>query len=88
MASLITCPHCGRRPREEFTVKGDASRARPAPDAGADSWAAYVFERDNPRGPHAEYWQHPGGCRRWLVVTRDTASHAVLAVRFAAEVQP
>ena len=24
MASLIHCPHCGTRPKEEFTIKGDA----------------------------------------------------------------
>ena len=33
MASLITCPHCGPRPTEEFTIRGDASVRRPAPDA-------------------------------------------------------
>ena len=27
MASLITCPHCGVRPKEEFSIRGDASRA-------------------------------------------------------------
>ena len=33
MASLITCPHCGVRPQEEFSIRGDASPVRPA--AGA-----------------------------------------------------
>ena len=37
MASLIACPHCGPRPKEEFTVEGDAAIARPAPDAGEDA---------------------------------------------------
>ena len=80
MASLIPCPHCGSRPREEFTIKGDASLVRPAPDAGADAWHAYMHLRDNARGPHREYWHHSSGCRRWLVVERDTVSHAVGAV--------
>ncbi|WP_332685762.1 sarcosine oxidase subunit delta [Devosia sp.] len=80
MASLIPCPHCGSRPREEFTIKGDASLVRPAPDAGADVWHAYMHLRDNPRGSHREYWHHSSGCRRWLVVERDTVSHAVGAV--------
>lgn len=84
MASLIDCPHCGPRPREEFTVKG-AVLSRPAPDAGAEAWMDYVYLRDNPRGLHREYWHHAGGCRRWLVVTRDTATHAVAAVADAAE---
>ena len=79
MASLIRCPHCGARPREEFSVRG-AALARPAPDAGAEAWFAHVYLRDNPKGPYAEHWHHIAGCRRWLVVTRDTATHEVLSV--------
>ena len=30
MASLITCPHCGVRPKEEFSIRGDAVPVRPA----------------------------------------------------------
>lgn len=48
----------------------------------------YVFLRENPRGAYAEYWHHAGGCRRWLVVTRDTATHAVENVVDAAEARP
>ncbi|NRP73013.1 Sarcosine oxidase subunit delta [Ensifer psoraleae] len=76
MASLISCPHCGVRPKEEFAIKG-AVLSRPAPDAGHQAWTEYVYLRDNPRGIHREYWHHTSGCRRWLVVTRDTASHEV-----------
>lgn len=85
MASLIDCPHCGRRPREEFSVRGDASVTRPDPEAGAEAWHDYLHLRTNPRGRHAEHWRHSGGCRRWLVVERDTITHAVLAVRDAQE---
>ncbi len=84
MASLIRCPHCGARPKEEFTIRG-AALTRPAPDAGDDAFFDYVYLRENPRGPHAEHWHHVAGCRRWLVVTRDTGSHAVLSVTDAAE---
>jgi heterotetrameric sarcosine oxidase delta subunit len=80
MASLISCPHCGPRPKEEFTVRGDASLVRPAPDAGDEAWHLYVYLRDNPKGPHREYWHHTSGCRRWLVVERDTVTHAVRGV--------
>lgn len=80
MASLIACPHCGPRPREEFSVRGDAAPRRPAPDAPEAEWLAYLHARDNPRGLHREHWRHAGGCGRWLVVTRDTATHAVHAV--------
>ena len=84
MASLIDCPHCGRRPREEFTIRGAALK-RPAPDAPPQDWFAYVYLRDNPRGRHEEHWRHVAGCRRWLVVTRDTATHEIFSVTDAAE---
>lgn len=84
MASLISCPHCGPRPKEEFSIRGAASAVRPAPDAGADAWFDYVYLRDNPRGRHSEYWHHVSGCRRWLIVERDTVSHAIYDVHDAA----
>lgn len=74
---LIPCPHCGTRPVEEFTFLGDATVTRPVNnDPGA--WQAYVYERENPRGDFAEYAHHSGGCRAWLVVTRNTQTHHVL----------
>ncbi|MGO7987933.1 sarcosine oxidase subunit delta [Rhizobium leguminosarum] len=84
MASLISCPHCGARPKEEFSIRGDAGLARPAPDAGAETWFDYVYLRENPRGRHSEYWHHSSGCRRWLIVERDTVTHVVHSVRDAA----
>ncbi len=80
MASLISCPHCGTRPKEEFSIRG-AALARPSPDADVQDWFNYVYLRDNPRGRHDEHWHHTSGCRRWLVVTRDTLTHEVFAVR-------
>jgi sarcosine oxidase subunit delta len=85
MASLIHCPHCGVRPKEEFTVKGDAAAIRPAPDASDKVWTDYVFLRENPVGRLSELWQHVSGCRRWLVVERDTVTHQVFAVSDATE---
>jgi methylglutamate dehydrogenase subunit B len=79
MASLIECPHCGLRPREEYSIRG-AALARPAPDASAEVWHGYVHLRDNPRGAHDEHWLHAGGCRRWLVVRRNTLTHEVISV--------
>ncbi len=78
---LIDCPHCGPRDETEFTYGGDATVTRPDP-ARADTaaWHAYVYERDNPKGPHAELWYHGVACRRWLRVTRDTATHTIIAV--------
>jgi heterotetrameric sarcosine oxidase delta subunit len=84
MASLVTCPHCGARPKEEFTVKG-AALPRPAPEALQETWFDYVYLRDNPRGAYQEYWHHTSGCRRWLVVSRDTATHEIFDSRDAAD---
>ena len=83
MASLIRCPHCGPRPREEFAVRG-AALPRPAPEADQATWFDHVYLRDNPKGELAEYWHHLGGCRRWLIVTRNTVTHDVSAVVDAA----
>ncbi|MDO9416690.1 sarcosine oxidase subunit delta [Pararhizobium sp.] len=84
MASLISCPHCGPRPKEEFTIRGDASLARPAAGAPEEVWFSYVYLRDNPKGRHSEHWHHSSGCRRWLVVERDTTSHVIHSVFDAA----
>ena len=81
---LIPCPHCGPRDSAEFTYYGDASRERPALDnTDVEAWAAYVYERDNPKGPHKEFWHHLLGCRQWLVVERNTATHEVLSTASA-----
>jgi len=73
----IPCPHCGVRGSEEFAYLGAAGLRRPEPSAPFAEWHAYVHLRENPRGRHQELWQHVHGCRRWLVVTRDTATHDV-----------
>jgi sarcosine oxidase subunit delta len=76
---LIPCPHCGTRPVEEFTFLGDATVERPQSldPAAMPQWQAYVYERENPRGDFAEFAQHTGGCRAWLVVSRNTMTHKV-----------
>ena len=78
---LIHCPWCGERAQIEFAYAGDASRPRP-PDLerlDPEAWLEHVYQRPNPRGRHEEYWQHVAGCRRFLKVVRDTATHAILA---------
>ena len=82
----IPCPFCGERDHAEFSYGGDARVQRPAlDDRSEERWYRYVFLRDNPRGPHREFWQHVGGCLAWLVVERDTGNHEILDVRFAAD---
>lgn len=80
----ITCPHCGPRDLIEFSYQGDASLTRPDPaSTDQDAWNAYVYDRANPAGEHREIWQHSGGCRKHLVVTRNTLTHAISDVDFA-----
>jgi sarcosine oxidase subunit delta len=76
---LITCPHCGARPVEEFTFLGDARPQRPTSNDPftMDQWFDYVYLRDNPKGCIDEFAHHSGGCRAWLVVTRNTETHEV-----------
>lgn len=77
---LIPCPWCGQRDHVEFFYGGDADARRPAnPWAVSDAaWNAYIYLRENPRGPHRELWQHHAGCRRWIVVRRNTVTHEIV----------
>ena len=84
MASLVACPHCGSRPKEEFSIKGAALR-RPEPEDDPSVWFEYVYLRENPRGAYDEYWHHTSGCRRWIVVSRNTATHEIDATRDASQ---
>lgn len=68
----IPCPYCGDRDLAEFVCRGEAR----AP--GAD-----LYLRDNPAGPASEHWHHAYGCRRWLVVERDTRTHTVFSAALA-----
>ena len=81
----IDCPWCGVRDETEFRYRGDSSRVRPAPDAGLTAFTAYVYERDNTLGWHAEWWLHVGGCRRLLKVVRHTLTHEIRSVSAAGD---
>jgi len=83
----IACCYCGERDVSEFTYLGDAGAVRPDP-AAADADRQFfeaVYLRDNPAGAHRELWYHGFGCRSWLRVTRDTRSHEILGVEYAAD---
>ncbi len=83
----LPCPFCGERDVSEFVCRGEAAPARPdpaAPDAKA-AMLEYLYPRNNPAGPTVEHWYHAYGCRRWLLVERDTRTHAVHGARLAQE---
>jgi sarcosine oxidase subunit delta len=78
----IDCPNCGERNASEFLYKGDASVERPQtldPDAFFD----FLYIRQNAAGPTKEFWFHAGGCRSWLIVTRNTLTHEITSVEAA-----
>jgi sarcosine oxidase, subunit delta len=87
---LIDCPWCGSRPEIEFHYGGEAHverHARPAELSDA-AWAAFLYERTNPRGRHAERWQHIHGCRRFFNIVRDTVTDEILASYRPGEPRP
>ena len=84
----IPCPFCGERDVAEFAYRGDASPVRPDGDAGEAAFFDYVYLRDNPAGTLDEYWYHAQGCRNWIVVVRDTRTHAISDARLAKAPRP
>lgn len=82
----VNCPLCGVRDRREFTYQGaDVAMTRPARDAGDEAWDRYLHLRDNPAGETRDLWQHDP-CGAWLVVSRNTVTHAVTASVLVSEV--
>jgi methylglutamate dehydrogenase subunit B len=84
----INFQYCGERSLGEFTYLGDATPVRPDDDNATanDAWTSYVYLRDNVAGPTRELWYHAAGCHAWLVVTRSTRDHQILAVEVARDV--
>jgi heterotetrameric sarcosine oxidase delta subunit len=81
---IITCPYCGPRDLSEFSYQGDGNRTRPDQSSTDQAaWNAYVYDRLNTAGEHNEIWQHAGGCRAHLRVTRNTLTHKISSIAFA-----
>jgi sarcosine oxidase subunit delta len=79
MAFLIDCPNCGRRNPYEFKFGGECKHA---PDEGADlrAWCDYLFLHDNMPGFQDEWWFHAMGCKDWIKVRRNIATHEIRAI--------
>lgn len=81
----LRCPYCGERDRREFTCQGaDVMLDRPGPDASDADWDDYLHNRANPAGETQELWYHDP-CGAWIVVERNTVTHAVSGSRLASE---
>ena len=73
----FVCPHCGERDAREFKYRGDAGQTSGREDV------ASVYFRQNSVAVHTELWQHVGGCRCWLEVSRNTTTHEIYSVKEA-----
>ena len=81
----IPCPYCGERGTRASSpisatrlsiapIRAAATPRRPPSRAGSTTSTCAT----TPPAPHRELWYHGHGCRAWLVVTRDTRTHAIL----------
>jgi len=86
----IKCPWCGIRDEDEFTCGGQSHITRPAnPEKASDEqWAAYLFDRANPKGISLERWHHSFGCRQWFNIARHTVSHEIKAIYSMSDPMP
>jgi methylglutamate dehydrogenase subunit B len=94
---IINHPLLGPRDSSEFVYLGDAALLNRPQWQGAEASKAdiqqsierfhyYLYIRDNPAAEHRELWYHEQGDRSWLVVTRDTVTHEILAVELARDI--
>lgn len=77
---VIICPNCGPRNSEEFTFQGEV---KPRPDVAATKsgeWRSYLYTKENLSGWVDERWFHGSGCRRFLMVERDTVTNEIRSV--------
>ncbi|NND04703.1 MAG: sarcosine oxidase subunit delta [Acidimicrobiia bacterium] len=80
MSIRITCPHCGERTLEEY-VYGEMHDNVPVDRADEAAWEVdRSFMHNNIEGVVREAWFHLYGCRRWVVVQRNTTTDEILEV--------
>tara|TARA_R110002167_G_scaffold19810_5_gene72814 strand:+ start:320 stop:589 length:270 start_codon:yes stop_codon:yes gene_type:complete len=80
---VMTCPLNGPRNLHEFVCGGEVA-AEPAPDAGTEAWAGYVFLQDNSAGLVREWWCHLPTAY-WFIAERDTRTDEILRTYPAGE---
>lgn len=78
---LIPCTNCGPRNSAEFAYFGET---RPRPDVNnveLAEWSTYLYTRRNPAGWTTEHWYHRDGCKKFIVVERDTVTNEIRDTR-------
>ena len=84
----IPCPICGDRDLREFSYMGHETYLnRPAADAPPEERDAYLHLRENPAGPTRDLWFHEAGCGSWLLIERDTTTHAITSAKLVSEAE-
>lgn len=72
---ILTCPLNGPRNIAEFAYGGEVRRM-PLSDSD-ETWADYVWGRENRAGVVREWWCHvPSG--NWFIAERDTSNDTVI----------
>lgn len=77
----FSIPDLGERDLREFTFHSELL-PRPEGDAWNEEWHDYLHLRDNPAGEVRELWYH-GPSGTFLVITRNRATHEVIATELA-----
>jgi heterotetrameric sarcosine oxidase delta subunit len=77
---VITCPHCGPRNSNEYSFGGELT-SRPGMDAELAEWRRYLYMKNNVAGWQEEQWFHVSGCRRFLLVERNTTTNEIRSVQ-------
>ena len=86
---LLSCPCCGVAAEEtEFAPDGEAHLRREGPGSSDEEFAAYLFERANPKGVLFERWRHAHGCGKWFHVARCSVTLEVFGSYPAALPRP
>ncbi|MCF6273987.1 MAG: sarcosine oxidase subunit delta [Rhodobacteraceae bacterium] len=72
---LLKCPYCGAKAEEtEFSGGGEAHLSRQKSGSTDAGFAAYMFERRNPKGVILERWHHAYGCGKWFHAARSAVT--------------
>ena len=77
MGFTIECPNCGPRRYTEFWFDAELPAVLPGEASTPEEEFDRVWLRVNADGAQRELWFHAAGCRRWLTVTRDTATNEI-----------
>lgn len=83
---IMICPLNGPRNISEFSYGGEV-KLRPAPGAGADAVADYVFLKENLPGVAREWWFHMP-TSYWFIAERNLATDEIVRTFPASDLFP